>query len=73
VAALNEAHPGKILSAVIRQSIAYAESSERGVSILDHRPELGVDYLDLAGELAGALGEAPAKRKLATLAKAARA
>jgi chromosome partitioning protein len=73
VAALNEAHPGKILNAVIRQSIAYAESSERGVSILDHRPELGVDYLDLAGELAGALGEAPAKRKLATLAKAARA
>lgn len=73
VVALREAHPGKVFDAVIRQSIAYAESAERGVSILDHRPGLGVDYLDLAGEIAGALGEAPAKRKLGTLAKKARA
>jgi chromosome partitioning protein len=73
VVALREAHPGKIFDSVIRSSIAYAESAERGVSILDHRPTLGVDYLDLAGELASALGETSAKRKLTALAKAARA
>lgn len=72
VTALNEAHPGQILDAVIRQSIAYAESAERGVSILDHRPELGADYLDLAAELAGGIGESGAKQKLGTLSKAAR-
>lgn len=73
VTALREAHPGKIFDAVIRQSIAYAESSERGVSILDHRPGLGVDYLDLAGEIATGLGESGAKRRLTALAKATRA
>jgi chromosome partitioning protein len=73
VVALREAHPGQILDAVIRSSIAYAESAERGVSILDHRPELGVDYLDLARELAGALGETSAKRRLTALAKTVRA
>lgn len=72
VAALNDAHPGQILDTVIRQSIAYAESAERGVSIIDHRPELGADYLDLAGELAAGLGETSAKRRLTTLSKAAR-
>ena len=41
----------KLLQTVIRQSIAYAESSERAVSILDHRPDLGADYLALAEEL----------------------
>ena len=32
--------------AVIRQSIRYAESAERGVSILDYRPELGEPFVD---------------------------
>lgn len=73
VDALREAHPGKIFDAVVRQSIAYAESSERGVSILDHRPGLGVDYLDLAAEITGALGETAARRKILALARAARA
>jgi chromosome partitioning protein len=73
VAALRDAHPGKIFDPPIRQSIAYAESSERGRSILDHRPALGADYLDLAAELAAALGEAPAHRELTRLADAARA
>src|SRR6185437_8727881 len=35
----------KLLQTVVRQSIAYAESSERGVSMLDHRPDLAADYL----------------------------
>ena len=45
----------KLLQTVIRQSIAYAESSERAVSILDHRADLGADYVLLADELLGRL------------------
>ena len=37
---------------MIRQSIAYAESAERAVPILDYRPDRGSDYLSLAGEVA---------------------
>ena len=36
---------------VIRRSIAYAESSERAIPILDYRPDRGVDYLRLAAEI----------------------
>ena len=43
-----------VFETVIRSSIAYAESAERAKSILDHRPDLGVDYLALADELLGA-------------------
>ncbi|MEA2219831.1 MAG: chromosome partitioning protein [Solirubrobacteraceae bacterium] len=41
----------KLFRSTVRQSIAYAESSELAVSILDHRPDLGADYLALAAEL----------------------
>ena len=34
----------KLLDTIVRQSIAYAESAERAVSILEHRPDLGADY-----------------------------
>jgi chromosome partitioning protein len=40
-----------VFDTTIRSSIAYAESAERARSILDHRPDLGGDYLDLAGEV----------------------
>jgi chromosome partitioning protein len=40
-----------VFDSTIRSSIAYAESAERARSILDHRPDLGSDYLDLAGEV----------------------
>ena len=40
-----------VFDTVIRASIAYAESAERATSILDHRPDLGADYLALAGEV----------------------
>ena len=40
----------------IRQSIAYAESAERAISILDYRPDRGSDYLSLAAELLRRLG-----------------
>ncbi|HTW42340.1 MAG TPA: AAA family ATPase [Solirubrobacteraceae bacterium] len=42
---------GQVFDAVIRTSIAYAESAERARSILDHRPDLGADYLALATEV----------------------
>jgi hypothetical protein len=42
---------------VIRQSIAYAESAERAIPILDYRPEKGADYLSLAGEVLRRLGK----------------
>lgn len=73
VAQLREAHDERILDTVIRHSIAYPETTERGTSILDHRPELGVDYLDLAAEIADALEVVPARRALARMARAARA
>jgi chromosome partitioning protein len=50
-----------VFDTTIRSSIAYAESAERARSILDHRPDLGSDYLDLAGEVLArlpALGDA---------------
>jgi chromosome partitioning protein len=50
-----------VFDTTIRSSIAYAESAERARSILDHRPDLGGDYLDLAAEVLErlpALGEA---------------
>jgi chromosome partitioning protein len=46
----------KVFDAVIRQSIRYAESAERGLSILDYRPELGADYVGLAEEVLGRVG-----------------
>ena len=48
---LQERFGDKVFTSVIRKSVRYAESAERGVSILDFRPELGADYVDLAGEL----------------------
>ena len=55
---------------VVRSSIAYAESSEKAVSILDHRPDLGADYLALAEEVLGRIGlEAERKRLQPMLAE----
>jgi len=49
--ALRERFGEAVCRTVIRQSIAYAESAERAVPILDYRPDRGADYLSLAGEL----------------------
>jgi chromosome partitioning protein len=51
LASLREQLGDRVLDTVVRSSIAYAESAERAVSILDHRPDLGADYLALAAEL----------------------
>ena len=53
------------------QSIAYAESAESGRSILDLRPDLGRDYLDLAAEVLARTGLTGWRRKLTPLLTAA--
>jgi chromosome partitioning protein len=50
LSALKESYGEAVFDTAIRSSIAYAESAERAVSILDHRPDLGADYLTLADE-----------------------
>jgi chromosome partitioning protein len=67
-ASLKERFGEKLFDTAVRSSIAYAESAERAVSILDHRPDLGADYLALAGELLERLpGMADARARLAKL------
>jgi chromosome partitioning protein len=58
----------RVFETTIRQSIAYAESAERAVSILDYRPDLGADYLALAEELLGRLGMEEARGRVGSLA-----
>ncbi|MBV9417834.1 MAG: hypothetical protein JO363_22810, partial [Solirubrobacterales bacterium] len=58
----------KLLDTTIRASIAYAESAERAVSILDYRPDLGADYLAVAEELLRRLGMDEARRRAQALA-----
>ena len=41
---------------MIRASIAYAESAEKALSILEYRPDLGADYLALADEVLARIG-----------------
>jgi chromosome partitioning protein len=48
---LKERFGEHVFETVIRASIAYAESAERAVSIIDHRPTLGADYVALAREI----------------------
>jgi chromosome partitioning protein len=57
----------KVLNTAVRSSIAYAESAERALSILDYRPDLGADYLDIAAELLTRLELPAAARKVAKL------
>ncbi len=68
---LSEHFKEKVFATTIRASIAYAESAERAVSILDHRPDLGSDYLELAQELLGRLDMTEARERVAPLGTAA--
>jgi chromosome partitioning protein len=56
-AQLRERFGDKLFETVIRRSVRYAESAERGVSILDYAPELGADYVALAREVLARLGD----------------
>jgi len=60
----------KLFDTTIRQSIAYAEAAERAMSILDHRPDLGADYLALADEVLQRLKMAAPRARLKALAEA---
>ncbi|MEA2256780.1 MAG: chromosome partitioning protein [Solirubrobacteraceae bacterium] len=66
--ALREHVGDKLLQTVVRQSIAYAESAERAISILEHRPDLGADYLRLADEVLGRLKLPAARRRVQAMA-----
>src|ERR687894_358614 len=66
-ASLREHFGDKVFSTVVRASIAYAESAERAISILDHRPDLGADYLALADEVLARIGLDKARSKLKPL------
>ena len=63
-AQLADAHGAKLFETVIRSSIAYAESAEKAVSILDYRPDLGADYLALAREVLDRIGRVDARADL---------
>jgi chromosome partitioning protein len=68
LASLKERFGEQVFETVVRSSIAYAESAERARSILDHRPDLGTDYLDVAREVLERLPGLPeAGRRLAQL------
>jgi chromosome partitioning protein len=64
LASLREQLGEKVLDTVVRSSIAYAESAERAVSILDHRPDLGAaaELLARLPGLGGARGRLAALR-----------
>lgn len=66
-ASLREHIGEKLFTATVRQSIAYAESAELAVSILDHRPDLAGDYLALADELLERLKMPEARARLEAL------
>jgi chromosome partitioning protein len=61
---LKEHFGDRVFETRIRASIAYAESAERALPILDHRPDLGADYLALADELLERLGLEEARQRL---------
>jgi chromosome partitioning protein len=53
---LRERFGERVFDTVVRRSVRYAESAERGVSILDYAPDLGADYMALADEVLARLG-----------------
>ncbi len=66
---LREHYGDKLFDTTVRASIAYAESAERALSILDYRPDLAVDYLNVADELLRRLGMEDARGRLVTLVR----
>ncbi|HST56821.1 MAG TPA: AAA family ATPase [Solirubrobacteraceae bacterium] len=65
LASLREHFGAKVFDTVVRASIAYAESAERAVSIIEHRPDLGADYVALTGEILKRIGGfEPARKRL---------
>jgi chromosome partitioning protein len=67
VAALRQEFGSKVFETIIRRSIRYPESAQRGLSILDYRPDVGNDYIQLANELLARLGEDEARERVGAL------
>jgi chromosome partitioning protein len=67
LAQLKERFGERVFDTAIRSSIAYAESAERGVSIVDYRPDLGADYLGLAEEVLRRIGMVDESARVADL------
>jgi chromosome partitioning protein len=67
LAHMRESFGDKVFTTVIRRSVRYPESAERGVSILDYRPELGTDYIGLADELLARLDDEESRERLRAL------
>jgi chromosome partitioning protein len=68
LASLKERFGEQVFDTVVRASIAYAESAERAMSILDYRSDLGADYLALAEEVLERLpGLEDARHRLAAV------
>jgi chromosome partitioning protein len=65
---LREHFGDRLFDTTIRASIAYAESAERAQSILDYRPDLAVDYLNVADELLKRIEMDAPRRRLSMLA-----
>ena len=65
---LREHFGDKLFATTIRASIAYAESAERAQSIVDYRPDLAVDYLNVADEMLKRIGLDSPRHRLSTLA-----
>jgi chromosome partitioning protein len=65
---LTEEFGEKLFETVIRQSIAYAESAERAIPILEYRPDRGRDYLDLGAEVLARLEMPDRVRELGRVA-----
>jgi chromosome partitioning protein len=68
---LREHFGEKLFDTTIRASIAYAESAERAISIVDYRPDLAADYLSVADELLRRLDLGDARRRLAPMLREA--
>jgi len=69
LASLRDQLGDRVLDTVVRSSIAYAESAERALSILDYRPDLGADYVGVAREVLDRLpGLEDARGRLAEMA-----
>jgi chromosome partitioning protein len=66
-ASLREHYGEKLIDTAIRASIAYAEAAERAVSVLDYRPDLAADYLNVTDELLRRLGIDDARKRLGGL------
>jgi chromosome partitioning protein len=64
LSSLQERFGSDVFETVIRSSIAYAESAERARSILDYRPDLADDYLAVAEDLLGRLGQNDSQKRV---------